>query len=475
MSACANEARYFVDATTLIKSLIESRQFRKEKLKEQPTIDAINILATSIVEANEKLHRLEAVSILGKAGEISKPIAGVVRPILAERLRSPLPPVGTWGNADDRYYLAKGISVSDAPWIAQYAAEELALAEVSEKASRAVWADLAVTRAGSLAEALQAIAKALSVQTENPHVSTDTTYRKLLRIADALGQTFLTADVPTGNGLGKAFAGLVILAGGAKGSESTKLREDSALTILDLLIQTLRLRFDALFDSDLYRAVGSIRGWWRPGHPPHEVEQKVDRIADLAFSGLHVLARQGVADKELRQALVASLGQPRINTAGQKISSRDSSLDPGISHWLASGRDLVKLQSNDVLRELNDQAADELLARLLVAVDGEEAGPQTLRSISETLELFEPSQASTLRAAAARLELIAQWAKALASKRRLSTYGDRGEIVQYDPAIHEGTETLQRLSTVRISVPGVTREVAERSPTIVMKAIVEKK
>jgi hypothetical protein len=475
MSAFANETRDFVDAVALIKSLIESRQFRKEKLKEQPTINAIDILAASIVDSSDKARRLEAVSVLGKAGEISKPIASVVHPILVERLRSPLPSVGTWGNADDRYYLAKGLSVSDAPWITQYAAEELALAEVSEKASRAVWADLAVTRAESLAEALQTIAEALSAQTENPHVSTDTTYRKLSRIADALGQTFLTADVRTGNGLGKAFASLVILAGGAKGSESAKLREDCALTILDLLIQTLRLRFDAIFDSDLYRAVGSIRGWWRPGRPPHEVEQKVDRIADLAFSGLHVLARQGVVDKELRQALVAALGQPRTNAAGQKISSQDSSLDPALSHWLATGHDLVELQSNDVLRELNDQAADELLARLLVAVDGEESGPQALRLISEALELFEPSQASTLRAAAARLELVGQWAKALASKRRLSTYGGRGEIVQYDPALHVSMETLQRRSTVRISVPGVTREVAKRSPVIVMKAIVEKK
>jgi hypothetical protein len=475
MSAFASETDNFTKAAALIRSLIDTRQFRKERLREATITNAIDILATSIVDSSDEARRLEAVSLLGKAGEISKPIASVVHPILIERLRSKLPSVGTWGNADDRYYLAKAISVSDAAWITRYAAEELALGEVSEKASRAVWADLAVTRAGSLAEALQTIAEALSTQSDDPQVSTDTTYRKLSRIAEALGQTFLTADVPAGAGLGKAFSSLVILAGGAKGSESVRLREDSALTLLDLLIQTLRLRFDAIFDSDLYRAVGSIRNWWRPARPPDKVEHKVDRIADLAFSGLHVLARQGVADKELRRALAAALGQPRTNAAGKSISSQDSSLRPDLSHWLATGYDLVEPQSNDVLRELNDQAADELLARLLLAVEGEEAGPEALRLISETLELFEPSQASTLKAAAARLELVAQWAKALASKRRLATYGSRGEIVQYDPAIHEGADTLQRLSAVRVTMPGVTREVANRSPAIVMKAIVERK
>src|ERR1019366_8678050 len=115
MRGSAQDPAGFASAAALIKSLIESRQFRKEKLEEESTSAAIQILADAVKAEGSDDTRLEAVSILGKAGEISKPIAAVVHRLLEDGLQSVLPPVGTWGNADDRYYLAKGISVSHAP------------------------------------------------------------------------------------------------------------------------------------------------------------------------------------------------------------------------------------------------------------------------------------------------------------------------------------------------------------------------
>jgi hypothetical protein len=75
---------------------------------------------------------LEAVSLLGKAGEVSKPIAIAVQDLIESGLKLALPPIGSWGNAEDRYYFAKGISVSRANWVKDYAAAELARAEISE-------------------------------------------------------------------------------------------------------------------------------------------------------------------------------------------------------------------------------------------------------------------------------------------------------------------------------------------------------
>jgi hypothetical protein len=462
----------FAGAAALLKRLMESRGLRKEKLEERGTSIAIEILAKAATSETPE-NRLEAVSLLGKAGEISKPVATVVHAFLGRALDSALPTIGGWGNADDRYYLAKGISVSSALWIKQYAAEELARAEVVEKASRAVWADLAVNRSENLTEALENIGRALATQLNGLKDATDTAYRKLIRIAEALRQSLLTADVPTGQGFGKAFSKLVALAGGGRGAESLKLRDEAAVTILELLIQILRLRFEALFDSDLYRAAGTVRGWWRQARPTDEVETKTDRIASLAFSGLHVLARQGVADRELRQSLASALGQSRIDEIGKQLIAEDPSLDQEIAHWLATGHRLAETRSNESVRELNEQAADELLARLLLAVGDEDAGAQALKLVAETLEVFEPGQAAVLRSAAARSELITQWAKALAAKRGLSTYGNRGDSVQFDPAIHEGSGIMQRSSTVRIKSGGVIRELSGRSAVIVMKAVVE--
>jgi hypothetical protein len=464
----------FASAKTLLKSLIESRQFRKEKLEEEPTSAALQILAEVLRAPESDERRLEVTSLLGKAGEVSKPILNVVYPILERGLVEALPAVGSWGNADDRYYLAKGVAASHAAWVKQYAAAELARAAVTERASRAAWADLAVSRATSLAEVLQTVGQSLSEHLTATNESPEGTYRKVTRIAEALGQSLLTADIPTGHGFGKAFHSLVIQAGGGKGAESSKLREEAGLRILELLTQIFRLRFDALFDSDMYRAAGSVRGWWRPARPPDPIEEKSNRIAKLAFSGLHVLARQGIADHELRQALVAALGQQRIDSLGREVSSADPSLSAELSHWLATGHSLTETKSHDSVRDLNELATDELLGRLLLATDTESAGSQALNTVAESLEVFEPSHASILRSAAARSELIVQWVKALAAKRGLSTYGARGEVVQYDPAIHEGESALQRLSAVRISVPGVNRESEGRRLRIILKAIVER-
>lgn len=464
----------FDSSVTLIKGMIESRNFRKERLAEPETKAALEVLGQGILYADEPFERLEAVSLLGKAGEISKPIALTVQGLLKRGLQLPLPPTGAWGNADDRYYLAKGVSVSDAPWIMRYAAAELARAEVVEKASREVWAQLAVSRAENLTEALRATAESLSAQLADFDDPTDTAYRKLVRISDALTATLLTADVPTGVGFGEAFSALVLQAGGGRGAESLRLRQEAAVTVLELVIQILRLRFDTLFDPNFYRAVGKIRGWWRPGRPPDEVEEKVDRITQFAFGGMHILARQGVQDKGLRQSLVSALGQERVNFAGDQVARSDPSLAPHISHWLATGRTLEETRSNDAVQEINQREEDEMLGRLLLAIHATEASPSMLRIIADAMEAFEPAHAVALKSTADRFQIIEQWTNALAAMRRLEIYGQRGAVVEYDPAVHEATSSVPRLASVRISVPGIIRSPAGRPSYMLFKAIVEK-
>lgn len=466
----------FTDAVRLIRSLIAARSNRKERLEQADVADAIETIGWYVENAVSPSLRLEATSLMGKAGETfnSKALTTVVAALLDRGLANPLPPMGDWGNADDRKYLAKAVGLSHAAWIPKYAAEALAQAEISEKVSRDIWADLAITRAIDLSTALRAVARAVADWLSGRDDSIELAYRKLRRICEALAETILTADVPSGFEFGDAFAAVVSIAGGGKGAETLRVREEAAVSVLDLLIQILRLRFDVLFDSDIYRAVGMVRGWWRPGRPSEEVERRCDRIANLAMQGLHILARQGVQDKELRLALTKSLDAARVNSVGQAIAAADLSLDPKSSKFLATGQELSHARSNETLQELNEQAADELLGRLLLTMTNQDVSVDSLVTIADAIDLFEPGQASVIRRASGRLELIQQWVGALASKRRLAIYGPRGELVQYDPAVHDTDETLQRLSEVRIAVPGIIRTVEGRPSTIIIKAIVEK-
>ncbi|MET4363474.1 hypothetical protein ABIB06_004068 [Bradyrhizobium sp. LB8.2] len=463
----------FAEAAILVESLIETRKLRKEILAEAPITTALRIFGQTI-EGGEATDRLRTVSILGKASEVSKPVAALVRPILTAGLQVPLPRVGTWGSADDRYYLAKGVSLSTSPWTMNYAATELAQAEVAERSSRAIWAEIAVSRASTLAEVIGNVSEAFSEQMRAISDPVDTAYRKLVRICEALSAPLATADVTSGEGFGRSFVNLVIQAGGQKGGTVARLREDAAVTVLELMVHLARLRFEVLLDADFYRAAGIVRGWWRPGTPPSSIEAKCDRIAQLAVTGLHILARQGVTDDHFRQALSSSLGAQRVNETGRAVAATDPSLDPSISRWMATGQALSEKKANESVREDNERLTDEILAKLLIAVDNQDTGPQALDSVADNIEIIEPLNATTLRQGASRMRLIEQWSKALGERRYIATSGERGKLVRFDPALHQANEQIARLESVRITAPAVIKQLPGRPAEIVVKAIVEK-
>jgi hypothetical protein len=329
---------------------------------------------------------------------------------------------------------------------------------------------LAINRASSLADALQEVAKALSMEVVTLKDPVEITYRKLTRIVSSLSETMALADVPTGAGFGRAFTNLVSQAGGTKGAEAARLRDEAAISTLSLVVQILRLRFDALLDAEFYRAVGIVRGWWRPGRPSSKVEETTDRIAKLAVEGLHILARQGIADQVLRQSLMSALGADRVNRVGSALAAKDPSLDPQMSAWLATGRSLPQVRKIESFQEMADLESDVLLAKLMIVLDTREGGPQALMSVAESMEILDPSNAAAVRAGAVRSRAIDQWGQALASKRRLSLYGHRGEIVKFDPALHDPLNEIARSSLARVELPGVKKQIEGRPATIIAKA-----
>jgi hypothetical protein len=472
----ANEAMTrsdFVRAADLLRSLIAKRKLLKEALVDPAVAEAFQEIGAA-VSRGEGQQRLEAVSLLGKAAEVSVPVASHVLPFLRAGLRSPLPQTGNWGSADDRYYLAKGLATSDESWVAEYASVELAQGDVAERSSRVVWAEIAVSRAQTLASTLKIAARALSEDQKVAGYSVDTAVRKLNRVAIALGEPLSLADVPPGEGFGKAFSALVSQAGRERGPESRALLEEATLVILDLMAQVLRLKFPVTLDSDIYRAAGIVLGWWKPASPPEIIQVRANRIVRIGMSALHTLARQGVSQKNVRQALVSAFGSELVNKVGNEITSKDPSLDPTTASWLSTGRALAEVRSNSAVREISDQALDEVVAKLLLAVDNQEGGPQTLESLADELELFEPSHAMTIRNGAKRSRLIVQWARAIAEYRNLSLFGERSELVPYDPALHETVSGLQISARSRLKVPGVMKQPKERPAYVVLKAVVEK-
>ena len=134
---------------------------------------------------------------------------------------------------------------------------------------------------------------------------------------------------------------------------------------------------------------------------------------------------------------------------------------------------LPRAKSNPAVKEHNEREIDNLVANLLLAVDGHEGGPEELNRVADELEVLEPRYAATAGAAAARSRLIRQWARAIGENRGLAFSGDRGEVVLYDPALHEGDREFDISARVRIKTPAVLKRSADRSATVILKAFVE--
>ncbi|MDV3253549.1 hypothetical protein DevBK_19595 [Devosia sp. BK] len=455
----------------VLRSLIASRSNSSERLQQDDVALAIAAVGEVAKTSDSSNERLEATALLGKVNEAfnSNAVTAAVKSTVERALVTPLPATGKWGNAEDRFYLAKAVALSTEEWISAYAAHALAHAEIAEKNSRDLWASMAISRSKDLAASLHAVASEFEVWASEGR-SPETVYRKLSQIYEALGKNLILVDAPAGSGFGRALGALIRVAGGGKGAEAMRLKEQTAISLLNLITQLLRLRLDARNDSDVYRAVGSIRNWWRPTRPPEPVERLVDGIVAMAVEVLQLLARGGVRDIELRMAVARALESARVNAIAARIAASDPTLAPDIAHWLATGKEPAAGQKSTSIDSLNEFAENEIIARVMLAMISQDAGATDLDLVASSLELFDADQAALVRRAVGRTAVLRQWVDALADRRGLRVVGTPGELVSFDPTLHEASEPVQRNANVRIVEPGIRRTDHGGSTTIISKA-----
>lgn len=401
------------------------------------------------------------------------PIATAVKPIITEALNQSPPHTGSWGNADDRYYLAKAVSNVRSEWSGRYAARELALAGTSEVRSKEVWADLALANCATIAEAITEIADGLNSADGPAAEDPLTPFRRLTRACAALEAPLRSSELPAGQGLGTAFRSMFSLSIGSVTTEFIKVREATALAAMDLVITVLRLRVETLFERDMYRAVSTPLNWWKPAAPPSSVDERANRAASLGVDALMVVARQGHQDVELRRAISAALGSKRIDEIAAKRANADHSLSPELSHWLSTGRELQTAAKNETLSEFLEEELDLTIAALAIERKRFEVTPSDIRQIGDEIEAFEPVQGSVIKNVGSHLALLGQSIDAIIRKRGITVSPDRDEVVKYDPRSHESPGPMATSTEARVVVPGAIKTSAGRPPVILVKAIVK--
>ena len=190
----------------------------------------------------------------------------------------------------------------------------------------------------------------------------------------------------------------------------------------------------------------------------------------MAIDQVHMLARRGHAEKPLRDAVVSALGARWVNMRARAVAKSDPALSPAMATWLATGTEASDIQSNPAVRDASDRALDQLIARLMLTIENAGSSPDLLELAAAELDLLEPRHALLLRASANQLKLSRQWMQAIADARGLVRSGHPGDIVQFDPDVHECDPAPSVAALVRIRTPAVLKHFGQRTSNIVLKA-----
>lgn len=414
-----------------------------------------------------------ALSVASRAASISKPAEAVFLPAIRRRLMDALPAWEVLEDSEDRYYLAKALQSAPNGGIVDRAFAELAREEGGEKARR-VWADIAFEHSSSREEFLVRLNDSVAHARRAQDLTTDSLIRRLRRISNVIAEDLATAEKPTGGNFGEALCGFYAGRAIAKRPEDRGLRDESATEFVGSLAKIVRLNAKAASEPTVYRVLTALRRWWHPSVPPTGFEVLSRKVAQAGMEALHLYARQGIANKPLRQAMVDACGKRDVELLAKSVADADVSLPEEITHWFLHGSEQADRRSTAAIDALSGRRLDENVGRLLIATSSPDANFRTINSVADQVSVLMPEEASTLSRTSNRLAQIASWARAIARSRNMELLGTQGEIVAYDPAIHDTNEDCVVGSKVIVSAPGAVRQVPGRPRVLIVKVEVRR-
>jgi len=448
-----------------LRSMVQDRVLTKELLGTPEFDELLNAISEHVQSTDESV-RMIALSVLGRASSVSKPMKTKLSPIIVHGLSIPITQSIEISDGDDRYYFAKAVSFADENWIYDFAIEQIAKEEIAEKA-RTEWVNMAIRKAASLEFFLADINNALNLALSK--LDADSIARRLLRISSSLESYLATEDMPVGDNFGKQLYKFHITHNSRRGPDERKLRLSAAKEQISSIIKIIRLNIAANNDPELYKTAGAILRWWHPAAPPQELSALTTRVAEIGSKTLHMYARQGVKRMALRKSLVDVCGKPALDRITKAIADSDPSLDSEVSHWFATGEELRTAHKNEAVSHQSSKTFDENFAHLMIALSSSKLNQDDIGLVSESVGAVFPEESQVFKTATDQIAIIKQWVRSLARSRRLELLGKSSEQVKYDPVLHDGMNDMLLNADVKVARPGVVKKSEGRPDTIIVK------
>ena len=390
--------------------------------------------------------------------------------------RPPSVPALTLSDPDDRKYLGEALRWKSDDWVTEFLIQSIAQ-EKDGKQARLAFCETLLTKQTDLASSLKEIGAALKTLNLDQKDKNLGRAKQLINILQSLSEAVwnMPDDLNIGDDLGDAFSQLLnsVISNGEISERSARI--DLARNAIEFFIMLARLQTTLASQSESYTFIRSVKRIFSPADWPDELAGTLNTLAKIVAHQLIFLLQLDRPNNELRSLINFIMGDVVGKSYLSKLAKNTSGLTSEDQYWLESGKKRTTGATETAIGESALAQFDSDLAHLCRAVD---TLSQTLEAAQQAFEneadLLPKMTASLVRRYFERSGDAHRKASKLFERRGLSVTGRIGEILEFDPAIHEPSRDAFGEKMVRVSAKAVERTLSGAQKITIIKAEVDK-
>lgn len=436
------------------------------------------IALTEFFSSREDQSQLQAIAFAWRITSVTS--MRDHRRYIIDCLRNPSPAPELLPNVlsdpDDRKNLAEALRWKYDDWVSGYLIRSIAH-EKDGKQARTALCDSLLIKQHSLSTSFEELATELRKlklgQKDEILGRARQLNNILIAFAEAVWRT--PNEFEVGANFGSAYSKLLSSVVDSGDISERTVRIELAESAVEFYVTLTRLRTSLTADSSSYAFVKVVKRVFAPADWPTELEKTIDGLAKQVSEQLIFMLQLKHADKDLRNLFLFLKGEVVGQARLKQLSRAADGLLDKHRYWLEHGKGQKSLATENEIGESALSNFDLDLAHLLRAVDA------ISEMSSETYRAFENEAGLLPRATTSRIERffeksgqIESRAKHLFKSRGLSVRGRIGEIVEFDPNVHEPSADALGEKIVRIASKIVERTIGESQKVVLLKAEVQK-
>lgn len=278
-------------------------------------------------------------------------------------------PIGTLEDPKDRKAASEAIAtLPKERWVTAYCAAAIMNDPDPKSDARDALCNALLIHSGDLTSAFAELAEAASSISINQSDVATGRARRLAWVIRSLRSPLLENDeISVDESLGESYSHFVLRTLGNSSPTDFSATIDASREALQCLSSIIRLHGITIATSpNTYTVINHIKRRFSSTDWPDELHTAVEKIARQLLSAIIFLAKQGIADSDLRRSYTQLVGDVVAKQRLKRAAEGTVSISADLSYWLQNGSAREKLESEAAIEESSVAQIDKDLARIFL-------------------------------------------------------------------------------------------------------------